>query len=103
VVTGDADWVLNGMSRQGPLPMGTNPYTQYQFANQTFLQNILDFLTDEQGIMASRSKEFVLRALNPKLLEKQKTAWQWLNIGLPLALLLIFGIIFQVVRQRRYA
>ncbi|HSR39078.1 MAG TPA: Gldg family protein, partial [Phnomibacter sp.] len=39
LVTGDGDWVLNGFNREGPLPMGTNPYTQYSFANKNFLLN----------------------------------------------------------------
>nr|MCU0405308.1 Gldg family protein [Chitinophagaceae bacterium] len=29
LITGDGDWVLNGVSRNGMLPMGANPFTQY--------------------------------------------------------------------------
>jgi gliding-associated putative ABC transporter substrate-binding component GldG len=103
LVTGDGDWVLNGFSRQGPLPMGTNPYTQYQFANQNFLQNTLDYMNDESGIMASRSKDFVLRVLDPKKLETQKQMWQWINIGGPIVLLLLAGLLFTWLRQRKFA
>ena len=103
LVTGDGDWILNGMSRQGPLPMGMNPYTQYQFANKDFLLNALEYMTDDAGIMAARSKSFTLRLLDPKKLESQKTGWQWFNIGLPLAVLVVFGGLQAWRRKRRYA
>jgi gliding-associated putative ABC transporter substrate-binding component GldG len=103
LVTGDGDWVLNGFNREGPLPMGANPYTQYSFANKNFLLNAIDYMTDESGIMAARSKDFTLRVLDPKRLEKEKTMWQWINIGLPLLLLLLAGATFAWLRRKKYA
>lgn len=103
LVTGDGDWVLNGFNREGPLPMGTNPYTQYSFANKNFLLNAIDYMTDESGIMAARSKDFTLRVLDPKRLEKEKSMWQWINIALPLLLLLLAGATFALLRRKKYA
>ena len=102
LVTADGDWVLNTYTKQGPLQMGANPYTQYNFANKDFLLNSLEYLTDESGILGSRSKEYVLRQLDLKKLEKQKAGWQWLNIGLPLVLLLIAAGLFQWNRRRKF-
>ncbi len=103
LVTGDGDWVLNGFSREGPSAMGTNPYTQYEFANKNFFLNTIDYMTDESGIMASRSKNFTLRMLDPQRLEKEKGLWQWLNIGMPLLLLFAGWLLFQFIRRRRSA
>ncbi|HSC53609.1 MAG TPA: gliding motility-associated ABC transporter substrate-binding protein GldG [Phnomibacter sp.] len=103
LVTGDGDWVLNGFTREGPLAMGTNPYTQYQFANRNFLLNAIDFMTDESGIMATRSKEYTLRLLDPKKLETGKGMWQAINIALPLLLLLLSGIVVNLVRRKKYS
>jgi hypothetical protein len=83
--------------------MGTNPYTQYSFANKNFLLNAIDYMTDESGIMAARSKDFTLRVLDPKRLENEKTMWQWINIGLPLLLLLLAGATFAWLRRKKYA
>ncbi|MCC6761038.1 MAG: gliding motility-associated ABC transporter substrate-binding protein GldG [Chitinophagaceae bacterium] len=102
LITGDGDWVLNGFSREGPLAMGTNPYTQYQFANRNFLLNAIDYMTDETGIMATRSKDFTLRLLDPKKLESTGNQWRMLNIGLPLLLLLMAAGIMQWLRRKRY-
>lgn len=102
LVTADGDWVLNSFTKQGPLQMGANPYTQYNFANKDFLLNSLEYLTDESGILGSRSKEYVLRQLDLKKLEASKAGWQWLNIGLPLVLLLIAAGFFQWNRRRKF-
>jgi len=102
LVTGDGDWVLNGFTREVPLAMGTNPYTQYQFANRNFLLNAIDFMTDESGIMATRSKEYTLRLLDPKKLETDKGFWQAINIALPLLLLLLSGIVVNLARRKKY-
>jgi len=102
LVTGDGDWVLNGFGRQGPMEMGENPYTQYKFANKDFLMNAVEYLTDENGLMASRSRQFTLRLLDPKKLEANKSGWQWLNVGLPLLLVFLAGTLFNFLRKRRY-
>lgn len=102
LVTGDGDWVLNGFSKEGPLPMGTNPYTQYAFANKNLLLNAIDFMTDETGLMATRSKEYTLRILDPKKVESSKITWQWINIGLPLLLLAVSATILHLQRRKKY-
>lgn len=103
LVTGDGDWVLNGFTREGPMSMGENPYTQYRFANKDFLMNAVEYLTEETGIMESRSRQFTLRLLDPKKLEANKAGWQWLNIGLPVLLIIVAGIVYNWRRQRQYA
>jgi gliding-associated putative ABC transporter substrate-binding component GldG len=102
LVTGNGDWVLNPYNKTGPLAMGTNQYTNYNFANKDFLLNSLEYMTDESGILQSRGKEYVLRMLDPKKIETDKTFWQWLNIGLPLAVTFLAGMFFQWRRKRKY-
>jgi len=103
LVTGDGDWVLNAVSREGMLPMGANPFTQYTFANRDFLLNTVDYMTDQSGIMATRNRDFVMRLLDPKKLEQQSATWRWINIGLPLVILLLVAFISQTVRRKRFA
>lgn len=103
LVTGDGDWVLNGYNKTGPMPMGVNQFTNYNFANKDFLTNSLEYMTDESGILQTRGKEYVLRMLDPKKIEADKTFWQWLNIGLPLVVILLVGMVFQWRRKKKYS
>lgn len=109
IIIGDGDLVLNDFSPQkGPLPMGLNFYTvgsqyEYQFANREFLQNCLEYLTNNPAIIETRNKDIVLRLLDSKKVEEQKTTWQFINIALPVLLVLLFGWGYQYARRRKWA
>ena len=108
ILVADGDMILNDVSvKEGPLPMGLNLYTagsqyEYQFANRDFLLNCLEYLTDKPGIIALRNKDIALRLLDSKKVNAQKTTWQLINIGVPILLILLFGIIYQQVRKKKY-
>lgn len=109
VVISDGDLLLNDMSlkRNEPLPMGVNAYTEgsqyeYQFANRAFLTNILEYFTSNPDVIESRNKEVILRLLDPKKTEAQRTQWQVLAIVLPIVLVVLAGIIYQQLRKRQY-
>lgn len=109
IVVADGDMVLNDMSpKQGPLPMGMNFYTvgtqyEYRFANREFLQNCLEYLVNKPGIIETRNKDIVLRLLDSKKITAQKSLWQFINIGLPVLLVILLGWIYQQVRRRKFA
>jgi len=109
VVIADGDLVLNDVSpKDGPLPMGLNLYTmgtqyEYQFANRDFLLNCLEYLVNKPGIIETRNKDIILRLLDSKKAKEQKTMWQFINIVLPVILLILFGFIYQQLRKRKYA
>ena len=109
IVVGDGDMVLNDISpKDGPLPMGMNFYTmgsqyEYQFANRDFLLNCMVYLVNKPGIIETRNKDIVLRLLNSQKVKDQKTTWQFINIALPVLLVLLFGWVYQQVRKRKYA
>jgi len=108
IVVADGDIILNDVTSKGPLPMGMNAFTvgtqyEYQFANRDFLLNCLEYLTGKSSIMETRNKEIVLRLLDPRKVNDEKTTWQLVNIVLPILLIVIFGFIYQQVRRYRYA
>lgn len=108
IVVADGDVVLNDVTSKGPLPMGMNSFTvgsnyEYQFANRDFLLNCLEYLTSSSSIIQTRNKEIVLRLLDAKKVEREKTTWQLINIILPIALVVIFGFMYQQVRRLRFA
>lgn len=103
IVIADGDIALNAVTqKEGPLPMGMNPYTKYQYANRDFIQNCIEYLVDESGILETRSKDYTLRLLDKKKLEEGKTKWQLINILLPVLLILLFGFVYQWLRKKKY-
>jgi len=103
IVVSDADIVSNVVTQnEGPLPMGFNQFTNNQYANKDFFLNCIQYLTDSSGILDTRSKDFALRLLDTKKTEEDRTQWQVMNIGVPVVLVLLFGVVYQAVRKRKY-
>jgi ABC-2 type transport system permease protein len=109
IVVGDGDMILNAVVKGNqPLPMGMNQYTygtrqEILFANKQFLQNCLDYLINENGLSEAKSKDYVLRLLNTVKVKEEKTTWQLINIVAPILLVIIFAVVFQWLRKRKYA
>jgi gliding-associated putative ABC transporter substrate-binding component GldG len=116
IVISDGDMMLNDvLLNSGPLEMGWNKYTYqaYQngteggkyfipFANKNFLMNCLEYLTNKPGIIETGNKEIVLRLLDTKKVKEQKSTWQFVNIALPVLLIIVFGFAYQKFRKRKY-
>jgi ABC-2 type transport system permease protein len=107
IVVGDGDMVLNDVSGNGPIPMGLNLFTvgsqyEYQFANRDFLLNSLEYLISNPAISETRNKDIILRLLDPTRVKEQKTTWQFINIALPVLLIILCGFIYQQLRKRRF-
>jgi ABC-2 type transport system permease protein len=79
------------------------PFENYRFANREFFLNCVDYLVSNSAIFESRNKEFTLRSLDKAKLESGKSTWQLINIGLPVALILLIGLLLQWNRKRKYA
>ncbi|PTM08722.1 MAG: gliding motility-associated ABC transporter substrate-binding protein GldG [Bacteroidetes bacterium] len=104
IVVADGDVAANPVRADGSvLPLGLNVFEKYQFSNKAFLVNCLEYLLDEGGIIQARGKEVRLRMLNTERAEAESQYWRLLNIGLPVVLLLLFGLLFTFLRRRKYA
>ena len=103
VVMSDGDIVTNAISEtSGPLPMGELPFENYRFANREFFLNCVDYLTSTSGIFQSRNKDFTLRLLDKKKVEDEKINWQLINIVIPIAMIILFGFIYQWRRKNSF-
>ena len=104
IVVADGDIAINQVSQQyGPMPMGHNFYTNYTFSNKEFFTNCLEYLVNPSGILETRAKDFTLRLLDLKRVKEQKTTWQFINIALPVLIIILFGFIYQQLRRKKYA
>jgi ABC-2 type transport system permease protein len=107
IVVGDGDIVLNSVAKGNPIPMGLNKFTigtqrEFPFANKAFVQNCLDYLINENGLSEAKAKDYVVRLLDSKKVEEQKTFWQIINIVVPISIVLLFAVVFYWLRKRKY-
>jgi ABC-2 type transport system permease protein len=129
IVVADGDVVLNDFIPQfdslgninpnlppRPIAMGWNRFTYGEYllqeesgkyfvpvANKDFLLSCVEYLTSNPAISQTRNKDIVLRLLDSPKVKKQKTTWQFINIALPVILLLLFAVIYHQIRKRKYA
>lgn len=105
VVMADGDLArneINTRTRQ-PQALGFDPFTNNTFANRDLLLNTLAFLTDDGGLIQTRNKEIKIRPLDREKVRREKVTWQALNLVLPLALLVVYGVARVYWRRRKYA
>lgn len=103
LIVADGDVVLNTYNRQQAFPMGFSAVQDRSFANKIFLQNTLEYMTGNAGIVALRSKDVAVRLLNKEKVEIEKLTWQLVNIAAPILLVLLGAFIFGWWRKRKYA
>ncbi|WP_298516509.1 gliding motility-associated ABC transporter substrate-binding protein GldG [uncultured Kordia sp.] len=103
LVIADGDVIKNQVSRGQPQELGYDIITKRQYGNKEFLVNSVNYLLDNNGLINIRSKELKLAFLDSQKVTDEKSYWQWINIGFPLAILVIFGVVFTYMRKRKFA
>ena len=102
IVIADGDVIKNDVVQNKPQELGFDRMTGRRFGNSEFLENAVNYLLNDDGLINIRTKEVALQFLDPMKIEKEKTKWQIVNIALPLLILALFGFVFSYVRKRKY-
>ncbi|HET7733417.1 MAG TPA: gliding motility-associated ABC transporter substrate-binding protein GldG [Paludibacter sp.] len=105
IMVADGDIIRNetsGKNDSTTIPLGFDRYMNQQFGNKDFIQNAVLYLTDNDGWMQLRSRTLKLRLLNKKITNSDRITWQLANVLIPIGLLILFGIGYQIVRKRKY-
>lgn len=104
IVVGDGDVIVNETDPNGrPLPLGFYRITRETYANKDFLLNAVEYLMDQSGLIAARNRDISMRLLDKAKVQDQKSLWQFITVGLPVPLLLIFGWWFNRRRRKKFA
>jgi ABC-2 type transport system permease protein len=105
LVVADGDIARNDVNiRTGqPQPLGFDSFNNYTFANRDFLLNSLAYLTEENGLIQARSKQVQIRPLDKEKIKSEKSMWQFVNLIVPLLVLISYGMVRAFVRKRKYA
>jgi ABC-2 type transport system permease protein len=105
IVISDSDFAKNLVNTTNGQTedIGYNKWERkYYKGNKDFVINMIEYMLDDGSILESRSKEIKLRLLDAVKTKDEKTKWQFINVGLPVVLLAIFGIIYHYIRRRRF-
>lgn len=82
--------------------LGMDKYTQQVYGNKDFFLNAVNYMLDESGLILSNTKSFKIRLLNRQTINQNRLAIQLLNTAAPIGLILIFGLVFHLIRKRKY-
>lgn len=104
IVVSDGDVIRNQRKQStGEIfPLGYDRYTNQQFGNKRFVLNCIDYLCDDSGIIEVRAKEIKLRLLDKGKLKTERLKWQMVNMIIPIAIIMIFGLVNKMIRKRKY-
>lgn len=84
-------------------PLGYNKYENSTYTgNRDFILNAVEYMLDDRGVLEARSKDIKLRLLNVAKAKQESLKWQVVNIGGPLGLIFLLGIVFQFIRKRKF-
>ena len=67
------------------------------------MQNCVDYLIDENDLSEAKGKDYVVRLLNSTKVKDEKSFWQAINIALPIVVVILFALLFQFLRKRKYS
>ena len=107
IVVADAAIIKNEVHRRessnpGIVPLGYDEVTRQTFGNKQFILNAVNYLTDDQGWMQLRARNYRLRLLNRDKVANEATYWKVVNIGIPVFFVLLLGLIVPFWRKRRF-
>lgn len=104
ILISDGDVVKNQLDKNfQPLELGFDKWTNNLYANKEFMLNCVNYLLDDNGLINIRSKEVDLPILDTQKVVDNYTYSQIVTIGFPIALVLLFGVVFTYLRKKKYS
>ncbi len=105
IVVADGDIIRNqiDIKTRKPLSLGFDQFTQITYANKEFIENCISYLVDGEGLVDIRSRELKVRLLDPTKVSKQRVTWQVVNTLVPIALIVILGLVMSFIRKVKYS
>lgn len=107
IVVADGDLARNLVSiKEGKYltqPLGFDQYTKTTFGNREFLLNCVNYLLDDSGVMLLRNREVKVRLLDRVKITGEGNFWKLFNVGLPILIIMIFGLVYMIIRKHKYS
>lgn len=104
IVISDGDMIENKFRKStgGIYSLGFDKYTNEVYGNKSFLLNCMDYMLDENGLIAARTKLVKLRLLDKTKLAENKNPIAYANTIVPLVFVLMIGLFKFYSRRKKY-
>ena len=105
IVVSDGDLIANDISKSGVIyPLGYDKNINFTFnGNKHFLINAVQYLCGDNSLSHLKLKDLSLRMLDKKKIQENRFIIQFINIALPILLLITFALFFISYKKRKYA
>jgi len=106
MVIADGDIIRNNvrakLTNPKIMPLGYDEGSQQLYGNKNFIVNAVNYLCDDDSWMDLRGRHLALRLLDKQKLSEGTGIWKWLNVALPIVLMILGSIVFSFIRHRRF-
>lgn len=105
ILISDGDIIRNPVNSAGNrfFPLGYDKNAgRIVYGNKDFLMNAINFLLSDQELISIRSRTITLRQLNADKVKKEYVFWQFINIVLPIIIIILLGIGLNWYRKKKY-
>lgn len=104
IIISDGDVIKNQLDKNmQPMELGYDKWTNNLYANKEFMMNCVNYLLDDNGLINIRSKEVDLPILDKEKVYANYTQSQVVTVAVPIVILLLFGVVFTILRKRKYS
>ncbi len=102
IVISDGDIINYMYSNKKFLVNGYDIWTEQIYGNKDFLTNAVHYLLDDSGVINIRAKEVKLAFFDKEKVKQKYFGSQMITVGAPIVILIVFGLVFNYFRKRKY-
>jgi len=102
LVISDGFFMNNQFFQGEALPLGLDKHTGINYGNKEFMLNALDYLLNNEEFINIRSKNIKNRLLDKTKTQNNKTYWQFINLVIPLVIIILLGCLMLMLRRKKY-
>ena len=102
LVISDGFFINNQFFQGKALPLGLDKHTGINYGNKEFMLNALDYLLNNEEFINIRSKNIKNRLLDKTKIQNNRTYWQFINLIIPLVIIILLGCLMLMLRRKKY-
>ncbi|MFK7757701.1 MAG: gliding motility-associated ABC transporter substrate-binding protein GldG [Flavobacteriales bacterium] len=107
LIVSDGDMIRNDLypaeGAYRPYPLGYDPIqNSIAYDNTEFIMNAMNYLLNDKAVISLRTRTFKSRLLSKAAVENNKTLIKFMNVGLPIVIVMLFGVAMFVYRKNKF-